>query len=62
MSEAGGLLPHQLEGGLHHPQAVVQDLILTDTGQQTWPPVSISGSEKKLMRAKPTLNVNSPDG
>ena len=59
VSKAGGLLSHQLEGGLHHPQAVVQDLILADTRQQTWPAASISASEKKTM---PTLNVHSPDG
>ena len=35
VTEAGALLSHELEGGLHHPQAVVQDLVLAHTGQET---------------------------
>ena len=60
VSKAGGLLSHQLEGGLHHPQAVVQDLVPTDAGQQTWPRASVSPCERK--KTIPTLNINSSDG
>ena len=59
LPQAGALLSHQLEGGLHHPQPVVQDLVLTDASQQTLPRASISASEKKTI---PTLYINSADG
>ena len=59
VSKADALLSHQFEGGLHHPQSVVQDLILAHTGQQSWASASISVSEKKT---NPTLDINSADG
>ena len=40
MVQTGALLPHEAERGLHHPQAVVHDLVPADTGEQTWPAMS----------------------
>ena len=60
VTKADALLSHQFEGGLHHPQAVVQDLVPTDAGQQTWPRASDLTCERK--KTIPTLNINSSDG